>query len=96
MENTSVVSRGSARVFAGTQGSLALTGLGNISITPLPLEHADMWRYTDLALGGRMFAPGSRTVICRSEWQSFPIDSKRTLRIRVAPERMEQEKGECS
>ncbi len=96
VESNSVIARGSARIFAGTQGSLALTGLGNITITPRPLEHADAWRYTDIALSGRMFAPGSRAVICRSEWQSFPIDSKRTLRIRVAPERIEQEKGECS
>ncbi|HXH41749.1 MAG TPA: hypothetical protein VNN08_24205 [Thermoanaerobaculia bacterium] len=95
-DGPAVISRVSGRIFAGTAGSLALPALGNLMITARTFEHADPWHYTDITLGGRLFARPSRGVICRGEWQSFPIDAKRTLRIRVAPEETGPGKGECS
>ncbi len=95
-EGATVVAHAGGRTFAGTEGSIALPALGNLTITPRTAEHTDPWRYTDITLNGRPFAPGSRAVVCRGEWQSFPIDAKRTLRIRVAPEGTGPDKGECS
>jgi len=95
-EGSAVVARAGGRIFAGTEGSIALPAFGNLAITPRTADHADSWRYTDITLGGRPFARRSRAVVCRGEWLSFPIDARRTLRIRVVPEGHEPDKGECS
>ena len=89
------VARVKGRIFSGMKGALVLPVIGEITLVPQRVEHADLWRYTDVTLGGRPFVPGTRAVVCRGEWQSFPLDSKRSLRIRVAPE-PEMKEGECS
>ena len=90
------MARAQGRVFAGTKGTLVLPAAGNLTIIPRSVEHADPWRYTDVTLGGRLFAHGSRAVVCRSAWQTFPTDSKRSVRIRVAPELAEPKEEKCS
>lgn len=94
-EGDNVIARAQGRIFTGTSGTLVLPVAGNLTIVPRSLEHADPWRYTDVTLGGRLFA-GTRAVVCRSTWQTFPIDSKRSVRIRVAPELTEQKEETCS
>jgi len=92
---SAVMARITGRIFTGTAGSMAMPQLGNLTITPRAVEHADSWRYSDITLGGRPFGQGSRAVVCRNEWQSFTIDPKRALRIRVAPEGTGPDNGDC-
>ncbi|HSP14138.1 MAG TPA: hypothetical protein VLV78_05240 [Thermoanaerobaculia bacterium] len=91
-----VVARGSSRIFTGVAGRIALPSLGDVTITPRPLTRTDVWRYTEIAIGGRLFPRPTRAVQCRDVWSDYPIDSKTTLRIRVAPAEPEPTKGECS
>lgn len=95
-EGSAVVARAQGRIFAGSRGTLVLPAAGNLTIVPRSVAHADPWRYTDVTLEGRAFPHGTRAVVCRSAWQSFPIDSKRSVRIRVAPEPTEAKEESCS
>ncbi len=95
-EGGTVMARARGRIFAGTTGTLVLPAADDLTIVPRSVEHADPWRYTEVTLGGRLFAHGTRAVVCRSAWQTFPIDSKRSVRIRVAPELTEPKEETCS
>ncbi len=95
-EGGAVVARARGRIFAGTKGTLVLPAAGSLTIVPRSVEHADPWRYTDVTLAREALGHGTRAVVCRSAWQTLPIDSKRSVRIRVAPELTEPKEEPCS
>ena len=91
-----VVARGTSRIFTGTTGHIALPPLGDLALTPAPMQRGDPWRNTDITLAGPEFPHTARAVACGDAWLIYTIDAKRTLRVRAVPAGAEPPKGECS